>query len=467
MKKAIYTAIFGNYDNILEPKYITPQWDYICFTDNKELKSDKWNIQYVELNYDNTRNARNVKILYQNYLKDYDLSTWIDSNIQINYNLDLFIKDYLNENSDAAFMMHPDRNCIYQEVNACIEYDKDDPEIIYKQKDKLLNENYPRLNGLIQTNIIIRKHTKELKKISEYWWNEVLNYSKRDQLSLNYILWKYSFTKYNLFSADVLKKKYFILHTHSENNKMQIAGLRKNYGKNYYMIYNKKDVINNKIRKLNKKYKLMEFYNIEKDETVIYKNLNKSSNILYLQIIRSYTDILNNLKLYTEHFDYIIFTLNDELNDELYDKIMLEYGHLFLSNIKIIKIFNENDYNLFIKENYVDLILNLRNPIYKQLYMLRFLYYLVETLEFNTVEYDLIVYSDSYDILNHKLLSFDKIDLKSLYFYKNKYWFGNNDNMNSFLQFFESFYNYDITKTFQKNVEDYMNLIQTKVRVIK
>ena len=39
-KKVVFTAIFGNYDNLKTPEYINPDWDYVCFTDNKNVESD-------------------------------------------------------------------------------------------------------------------------------------------------------------------------------------------------------------------------------------------------------------------------------------------------------------------------------------------------------------------------------------------------------------------------------------------
>ena len=42
--KCIYTYIIGGYDSVKEPKVVTPGWDYICVTDNPNLKSEVWNI---------------------------------------------------------------------------------------------------------------------------------------------------------------------------------------------------------------------------------------------------------------------------------------------------------------------------------------------------------------------------------------------------------------------------------------
>lgn len=46
-KIVIYTAFTGNYDNLKEPEYIDENCDYVCFTDNPNIKS-----KYLE-NYSN------------------------------------------------------------------------------------------------------------------------------------------------------------------------------------------------------------------------------------------------------------------------------------------------------------------------------------------------------------------------------------------------------------------------------
>ena len=45
-KKVIYTAIFGSYDNLLEPKYIPEGWEFVCFTDT-ELTSANWTVSRI------------------------------------------------------------------------------------------------------------------------------------------------------------------------------------------------------------------------------------------------------------------------------------------------------------------------------------------------------------------------------------------------------------------------------------
>ena len=66
-------------------------------------------------------------------------------------------------------------------------------------KDVVVYNNYKSLGfpehyGLYEANVIIRKHNnKSVIDLMEYWWSEILNNSHRDQLSLNYVIWKYDF----------------------------------------------------------------------------------------------------------------------------------------------------------------------------------------------------------------------------------------------------------------------------------
>ena len=93
---AVYTAIFGGYDNLESPKVVDPNVDYICFTDS-DLKSDVWNIKKVPAIYnDSTRCARKYKLLPHRYLSDYDISIWVDGNIVIHGNIDKFLSNIIS-----------------------------------------------------------------------------------------------------------------------------------------------------------------------------------------------------------------------------------------------------------------------------------------------------------------------------------------------------------------------------------
>ena len=58
---------------------------------------------------------------------------------------------------------------------------KDSSAVINEQVKYLLNEKYPKKNGLAETNIILRRHNDDLcKKICNEWVNMILDKSYRD-----------------------------------------------------------------------------------------------------------------------------------------------------------------------------------------------------------------------------------------------------------------------------------------------
>ena len=53
------------------------------------------------------------------------------------------------------------------------------------------DEGFPRQFGLYETNVVLRKHNEPLVgKVDVDWWREIDSGSRRDQLSLTYVLWK-------------------------------------------------------------------------------------------------------------------------------------------------------------------------------------------------------------------------------------------------------------------------------------
>lgn len=54
-----------------------------------------------------------------------------------------------------------------------------------------IEEGFPEHYGLTENSIIYRNHNSDkIISIMDEWWQFIENYSKRDQLSLFYILWK-------------------------------------------------------------------------------------------------------------------------------------------------------------------------------------------------------------------------------------------------------------------------------------
>lgn len=215
-KIVVYTCITGGYDNILEPSFVTPNVDYICFTDDETLKSKTWKFRPIpkELQeYSKVKQQRGVKILAHRYLSEYNISIWVDGAVIVKGDINNYLKT-LDFNQYSVFIPeHPARKCIYAEKETCVKVRKikgDEITLANVQMKRYKEEGFPRNYGLVQSNIIIRKHNDQYSKdLMEKWWSELKDYSHRDQLSFNYALWKVGKKKFKYLIRTTCNSKTF------------------------------------------------------------------------------------------------------------------------------------------------------------------------------------------------------------------------------------------------------------------
>lgn len=171
----VYTAIFGNYDQ-LKSISLPEGWRAIVYSD-KQIKCEGWECFQVNMIFSPVLMAR----YYKTKLCPSGRTIWIDANLE--YRGDWKVLDL----DGLTVMEHPERNCIYQEAQACIRLKKDMTIKIVKQVQQYREEGYPENNQLAATGIVIRNNHDALNLA---WWQEILNNSHRDQLSFNYVCWK-------------------------------------------------------------------------------------------------------------------------------------------------------------------------------------------------------------------------------------------------------------------------------------
>lgn len=215
MRKVVYTAIFGDKDEIKSIDR-SKGIDYLVFTDDPMLRSHDFEIIVVPRIFDDpVLNAKVYKILQSKDLAEYDYSLWIDASMSVNgVDVNALFDNYLKDH-DIALHKHPDRNCIYDEAEACIRHNKDNPTKISQQMETYRLSGYPKQNGLVSAGIIFRRHTVAISQLNEAWWREIMKHSRRDQLSFNYVVTATG-QKYLALDGHVRNKNVagFTLHSH-------------------------------------------------------------------------------------------------------------------------------------------------------------------------------------------------------------------------------------------------------------
>lgn len=193
MKKVIYTAIVGNYDYINQPLVVNKDFDYILFSnDIDEDYVGVWEIRRLPppcKNKDKVKVARWIKTHPHLLLSEYVYSVWIDSNVLIASD-DVYRRtdDLYRKGILISSMSHPERDCIYDECLEVAVKKRDSLHRIIPEFLFLKHQKYPAKAGLCETNFVFRNHKNLLvQKVCEDWWSMIDRFSRRDQLSFNYV----------------------------------------------------------------------------------------------------------------------------------------------------------------------------------------------------------------------------------------------------------------------------------------
>lgn len=189
----VYTALAGGYHKPVPHEHLNPDYDYVLFTDAPITDYGLWDVRPMDYwHSDPVRMARYVKTHPHKYLSDYDFAIWVDANVIIRGSISKYV-DILRETRlyPIGGIPHPLRDCIYAEAAAVLEGGRDKSGRVERQVQAYKDGGYPKNNGLIETNFLIVDLAQgESQLIMDQWWAQIERYSHRDQLSLNYVLWK-------------------------------------------------------------------------------------------------------------------------------------------------------------------------------------------------------------------------------------------------------------------------------------
>jgi hypothetical protein len=191
--------MFGYSETFADFDYGDPEVDYICFTDDAELRSDVWKFVLVEdRSTDPARLSKRYKHQPHLFLPQYESSLYIDNTIKLKVKPSTIFDRF--EAHEMAMLRHPYRDCIYDEAAQVIRARYDDPDIIQRQIEAYREVGYPERNGLHAAGFLLRRHdSASVQEACALWNAQVMKYSKRDQLSWNFCAWKlrFSFTSIN------------------------------------------------------------------------------------------------------------------------------------------------------------------------------------------------------------------------------------------------------------------------------
>lgn len=234
-KIAIYTAVFGGKDTPKPPLNFTNfnNVDYFLITDNINLKCENYTQIYKKPVFDDiTKNARFYKILGLEIFEIYDFVIWHDANLRVIHTTILDTINYVKEN-EIAFFKHPIRNCVYDEAIKCVYKKKDNPFKVLRQVLRYFKAGVENNVGLYETSIIIKNNRLVRHELLNFWWNELKAQTRRDQLSLPYVLKKFSLIP-AILPGERYNNKFSSFSEHNHPNYAFISSKKNKVFNKYY-----------------------------------------------------------------------------------------------------------------------------------------------------------------------------------------------------------------------------------------
>jgi hypothetical protein len=185
----IYTALFGNFDRLRPISYKPRLLDFICFTD-QDIEVDGWEIRKRPSAADSYLRAKHYKVFPHIHLGEYDASLFVDANTIFCGDVYRFIARWCDQ---QAFMMwrHWLRCDAYDEAEAVLVLGKHKPGAVLRQIAEYEKAGLPRATGLVEAGFIWRRHHDPvMQQLMKRWWAEITSHSRRDQISLCYLMWR-------------------------------------------------------------------------------------------------------------------------------------------------------------------------------------------------------------------------------------------------------------------------------------
>lgn len=187
----VYSVLTGAYETMKEPEVIDPEARYLLFTDDPNLKSEKWEVVVFDARGLGARRASRLpKLLPHLYLPPHDVSVYVDASLAPVIPSVAAMAGASLQGHDFAAYAHCARDCTYDEIAECIRCGKSDKASAEKFLERLASERFPPRQGLLENAFLVRRNTSVSRRVNELWFQEYMEGAERDQFYLMYILWR-------------------------------------------------------------------------------------------------------------------------------------------------------------------------------------------------------------------------------------------------------------------------------------
>ena len=254
-KYSIITFVFGTYECLREIDEIDNEVEYVCVTDNKDLKSNTWKVIV-----DNDLDGKGVfdkcfSVRYNPFKYcTTDICVRVDGSIKIHKSITPIVDAFIKSECDMCFLLHPYRDYIPLEYSVWNKY-RNFPLERIQQHLILFNQLGYDFNkkGFIQLNFSIIKRNKINEDVNRltYAFQKLLgdtnDIDRLDQTTITVVLDKF-FPNARIFTVSerILHSEYMTWCRHNSDNEIHFSMehmIKEPHLNNIPMIYNDFSII--------------------------------------------------------------------------------------------------------------------------------------------------------------------------------------------------------------------------------
>lgn len=186
VRRVAYTALLGRYERLNDDQAKSTSVRFICFTDDPQLTSDRWEIELIvpEFPLDLVRSQRVIKLRGHESLDEFDETLYIDNSVSLRRDAADLLDEWLAD-ADVAIPLHSFRDSLTDEFAEVVASGLDDHHVVYEQFDHYAATQPEVLRARpLWSGMIARRQVPRVRAAFVVWLDHVMRYSRRDQLSV-------------------------------------------------------------------------------------------------------------------------------------------------------------------------------------------------------------------------------------------------------------------------------------------
>lgn len=187
----VFTTVLGQTDTLRPPAIIHPAIRYVCFLDHPQPLPAPYIPVYIDSQQDGAATlSRRLKILADHpLLGTPDVTLWHDAAYQLLSDPYAVLATTLAD-ADVLAMQHPHRTQIEDEAAVIARLGYMTAETLAAQIVTYRADGFPVQSCITSTGYCLRRMTPTVRAFNRRWWDEVAHWGWRDQMSVDYAIWK-------------------------------------------------------------------------------------------------------------------------------------------------------------------------------------------------------------------------------------------------------------------------------------